>query len=103
MSDIKPAMTKEEWELPLPDQFNGYIDLDVSGVVDIVVSGPNDRHRLAAIMLYGQPFGFTREDVGFLRSTIRHFEEAGPASYGREEELRSLADRIEALLPPEGP
>lgn len=68
----------------------------------------SQRHALAALCLYGQPFGFTREDLQLLR------EEVEPAAcdravYPEEHErvskefahLRNLADRIAALLPPE--
>ncbi len=49
-----------------------------------------------------EPIGFTGEDVKRLRALIRRLEsEPEPYNLGREVELRSLADRIEALLPPE--
>lgn len=46
---------------------------------------PEMRHGIAAYALHGQPFGFTWADVDELRSEAR---------------FDSLADRIEALLPP---
>lgn len=56
------------------------------------------RHAQAAYNLFGQPFGFTREDVEMVRN------EAGNNSTGSADGAawNSLADRIEALLPPEG-
>ena len=54
-----------------------------------------EEHKLAALALYGQPFGFTRADVQMLRNLDR---------FGRTlvgDGARDLADRIEALLPPE--
>lgn len=57
-------------------------------------------HAWAALALYGQPFGFTREDVAAA------LHGAHWAGYGGDpdhiERLRSLAARIAALLPPEG-
>jgi len=47
------------------------------------------RHATAAILLHDQPFGFTREDVEYLRAgCMGHYN-------------NDLANRIEALLPPE--
>jgi hypothetical protein len=66
-----------------------------------VTLGNETRHKLAALALHGQPFGFTREDVDDCR-------EAGDAAtcgnalpddlWGR---MNNLAARIEAMLPPE--
>jgi hypothetical protein len=53
------------------------------------------RHGIAAFALWGQPFGFTREDVAELRMLATRNYEIDP------EALRSLAERISALLPPE--
>lgn len=50
-----------------------------------------DRHALAALCLHGQPFGFTQEDVD---AVLVAADEADM------DELQSVADRIEALLPP---
>jgi len=65
--------------------------------------GPEFRHGVAAQCLYGQPFGFTREDVTFLRDHAKEME--GEFGLGDNApmlvSLRSLAARIEALLPPE--
>lgn len=58
------------------------------------------RHALAALALHGLPEGFTREDVEELRWTAIHEESADYPIDGRVERLRSLAARIEALLPP---
>ena len=58
------------------------------------------RHAIAATALHGQPFGFTREDVALLRE---HFtwDVTCDVSEGAARSGTSLADRIEALLPPE--
>ena len=71
---------------------------------------PGDRHALAALCLHEQPFGFTREDVEVLRVAAPQHGEGcsatdlwpGPCDCGIEEGLlNSMADRIEALLPPD--
>lgn len=73
-----------EWALPPT-----FTDRDGSG-----------RHALAALALHGQPFGFTREDVAALWFVIQEREGLVGAP---QHTLRSLAERIEALLPPETP
>ena len=122
---MKPALTAEEWKFPRV-YFRGglYDDANVERAVPKVgsvcatlatfgvelVSTPNTiedpplwvwddswsvlirepvRHALAALSLYKQPFGFTREDVEHLRGGFHAHD------------FTSLADRIEALLPPE--
>ena len=71
---------------------------------------PSLRHALAALCLYGQPFGFTQEDVDALLSNL-HDDDCGAlwALYDHEctchrsptiARLQSLAARIAALLPP---
>ena len=73
---------------------------------------PSNRHALAALCLYGQPFGFTQEDVEFLCDwlTGEHdtaFEGDDEVDCGEMPEDRSkrlnLANRIAALLPPPAP
>lgn len=58
-------------------------------------------HAVAALALYGQPFGFTREDVKLLRDEAEGEWNGEQMDVGRR--LLRLADRIEALLPPEKP
>ena len=52
------------------------------------------RHACAALCLYGQPFGFTQEDVAGL---LDFEDEVGPGTF---ETIKYLAARIAALLPP---
>jgi hypothetical protein len=62
---------------------------------DRVLVPPPARPALAAFALAGQPFGFTGADVAALRAAaaaIQKPEMAGP--------LASLAERLEALIPP---
>ena len=133
MSDtLKPALTAEEWKSPKVmfrdgKYDEGYgIELIPTGdrryfverntwavVFDgswAVAMADETRHRLAALALHGQPFGFTREDVIALRHLAElDVEDEGPSGYGwRSDALlhsqslaASLAARIEALLPPE--
>jgi hypothetical protein len=128
MSDtISPALTPEQWETrdyrqparelddwaksqatePREDDATEYvakIGLSENGSVilmnrahDRVVVLPPARAVLAAFALLEQPFGFTQEDVAALRRAVER-------GSGKDESagavLRSLADRIGALLPP---
>ena len=95
MSEIKPALTAEEWKAGgwyVKPEY--HIWTECSGDC-----GVEDRHAMAATCLHGQPFGFTREDVIALRAMQDriNFEalDRGIPS------VKDLADRIEALLPPE--
>ena len=81
--EIKPALPAEEWAVYLgaPELVNRLIPA-------------GQRHGVAALALYGQPFGFTQEDVRLLANLCRR-ELDGPESDG----LDSLVNRIAALLP----
>lgn len=121
MSDsIKPALSPEEWRAgvirddegwacirnPQPGNPNG--DMPNNGWVRMSceecitwLHGPRwltRRHAVAALCLYGQPFGFTREDAEILREYADEIEDGFTR---RGATLRSMADRIAALLPPE--
>lgn len=73
-------------------------------------SAPADRHALAALCLYGQPFGFDAIDLASVGWAIRRLDKMlraegveFPASVLELQQLRSLASRIAALLPPPSP
>ena len=86
----KPALTQAEWE----DAFV-HLPITSKSCLEFYVCGPEASHGTAAECLYGQPFGFTWEDVALLR-------EEGSVGYPETGlRLRDLADRIEALLAPE--
>ena len=102
MSDeIRPALTPEEWG----HIQHGYPWNDGDGrtpaeraaqfAIDWAQEGKLD--KAAAAALHGQPFGFTREDVEFLREVV-FWESEDPAD---EQMASSLAIRIAALLPRE--
>ena len=116
---MKPALTPEEWgrvpEKPFPskarilDRGRVVTAAYVKGKptqVELVASG--DYAALAALCLHGQPFGFTREMVTLLRIKARHetihgvYTSAQADPYLPGVLIDMVADRIEALLPPEG-
>lgn len=95
MSEIKPALTPEQWERREASFFGINMRLEEDGVGFGVadcetIFDDEERHALAALCLHEQPFGFTRDDVDELWSAIANGWDG----------LKSLADRIEALLPP---
>ena len=105
MSEIKPAMTDAEWasarllSAGVCETVASVLTAsDVVGKRELGQPGSPDRltqyhHALAALCLHSRPFGFTLYDVRLLRHAADYAKPAHP-------ELRDLADRIEALLPP---
>jgi hypothetical protein len=112
MSDVAPALTPEEWARmggggkPKPND-EVFVEGDNICVVSDSgrVSAGYDRHALAALCLHGQPFGFTWEDVDLLVQ-LGGYEAPGFSPHYEDGRLlphpavKSLADRIAALLPP---
>ena len=111
MSEIKLALTKDEWRDPNSIVWGkasavypwitaeGSLSLECDDSFYHEELNAEQRLALAALCLHGQPFGFTREDLKGLR---RLMQREGPRIhlYGS---VTTLADRIEALLPPENP
>lgn len=113
---IQPALTVEEWReerfeplsvdcIAIHDDGDGleiviYPSADAlatrSGLIGKYKLSGVDRHALAALALFGQPFGFTHADVTNVRMMANedHWTDGGAA-------IRSAAERIAALLPPE--
>jgi hypothetical protein len=102
---IKNALTAEEWEQWTRDGMLICYRLAIT----VRSRGPDPaggvQHATAALALYDQPFGFKRDDAKYIRwyaDRIALPQEFG--GFGDDvTELLDLADRIEALLPPEGP
>lgn len=91
---IKPALTPEQWELQRqigPKHEEGHAG-------DFL-------HQMAALFLHGQPFGFTWADVDAIRDLLAEHEGDSfhPLPQDERDRVRSLADRIAALLPPREP
>lgn len=135
---ITPALTPAEWTTTTgseawggSDMLNG-VALIEAGIIQRWASGAitcNNEyeikrpHAAAALCLYGQPFGFTREDVELLRraaiglqqlladtpllldgattrTAVTAIAHSNAEIRDRLERYTSLADRIAALLPP---
>lgn len=91
--EIKPALTAEEWAevLGSPDPAHEHI-----------YGHPDDKpHRMAALCLHGQPFGFTHEDVRDLEDAASRVEYEDHMQAPLAARLDDLAARIAALLPPD--
>tara|TARA_Y100000310_G_scaffold219808_1_gene221245 strand:+ start:8817 stop:9161 length:345 start_codon:yes stop_codon:yes gene_type:complete len=112
VSTIEPALTAEEWAkvevrdgqtvMGVPDDYE--LPEEVNEAFEILVAHGVEARRIAALCLHEQPFGFTREDVTTLRQAeVVEFFDAGGIDIDPDAALtlKSLADRIEALLPPD--
>ena len=108
---IEPALSAEEWEAP-QDVVDGYIDLEVSGVVDVTIdSKRNPRGTRALIALLNHdlpdsdPRKITREAVELLRGIVadtREGEKLGERwGVFDPDAVERLADALEAYLKPE--
>lgn len=99
MSEIKPALTPEGWaeadRCGLP-----FVSDGASVAVGLTDDDGDSLHATAALALHGQPFGFTWEDVDALHLELAE-EWSGDTgeAFPHVARLRSLADRIAALLP----
>jgi len=108
---MKPALTREEWKEFVRE---GWVKIGVDLTVETSAhersgfwichsfgecaepSKGKERHALAALCLYDQPFGFTREHV----RALRDFGHYNQTSEDRNLALEALK-LMEALLPPE--
>lgn len=114
MSDeqIKPALTAEEaarraifaeWDsshsVPFLEIRDDHLYYDNSG--GEYGCEPIPAQKAAALCLYGQPFGFTQEDVQNLLALASGGEPFATPEKSPDEIIRSIASRIAALLPEE--
>lgn len=106
---ITPALTPEEWGGKAFGRhqyglgLRAYVEDDTTdGSVILVVNGewltPAERHKLAALCLWGTPQGFSYDDYLFLMQVAQDHRPQRPR---RAEHLERIAARIAALLPPE--
>lgn len=109
--NIQPALTPEEWaSVHVRDGAAEIVLQFEDGYREMY---PPTYHRIAALALYGQPFGLTHEDVTDEREAYtdavrlaRQAQDAGDEVtrlryVERARRHRHRADRIAALLPPE--
>ena len=121
-NDTPPALTAEQWDAQdyrqaardldqwaqreaAADDTTEYVaklGLSASGVViamnrahDRVLVPPPARPALAAFALAHQPFGFTSADVEAVVRAAERTDDAGSAG-----QLRAIAQRLQALIPP---
>jgi hypothetical protein len=91
---IPPALTAEEWRRVAehPQEY-------VSAEAQEAAVGVGSFHAVAAMALYGQPFGFDFTDRDRLREIADEIDRRGlPDAWS--DRLRDVAARIAALLPP---
>ncbi len=103
---IKPALTAEEWgRALLASSRLGALALTVGNRDDLAKPGTPEcvaafDHAKAALCLHEQPFGFTHEDVEFLRRVVILAASIAPGHEAYWSKAHNLASRIEALLAP---
>lgn len=110
MDEIQPALTAKEWaarRFQFETWGEAHAHSDGALTVRDTVNQPailrgEERQKLAALALHGQPFGFAWEDIDLLRSQAEteRLEGVAPHNEIRAEALDALAARIAALLPP---
>lgn len=119
--EITPALTAKQWEDgnqriyfreprergPKAGMDDGYgVERCKDGTLAVwddswgLTIPAENRHALAALCLYDQPFGFTQEEVQKMRDHADNAEATYPYAEGDLDWLRSIATRIAALLPP---
>ena len=114
--DITPALTPDEWaakqthcpdgQMCIAPHWNPKdnpgeylcIDAGVGSPEATARLGSDRRHALAALALYGQPYGFTWEDARLCRDIAAYLADKGLLIGSGE--LSTVAARIAALLPP---
>ena len=106
---MNPALTAAEWRVQLGDSNVGSHSPSLRERLELA-SYHADRtrkltltpHGLSALCLHGETHGFTRQDAENHRTCARSLPNA--AAYRTQATWHSsMADRIEALLPPEKP
>ncbi len=111
MSEIKNALSAEEWAGFIAGD-SDWVRPGTDGLVALSVGdglfNPWNADSLAAMALHEQPFGFTREDAERHRAYAQVKGDAAKQQRFKNHHLeeqagwhKSMADRIEALLPPE--
>lgn len=108
---ITPAMTSEEWAdfIARPIVRNGAISR-AADCCEPFADSPDRhddasfRHACAALCLYNQPFGFTREMVKALPTLLPTNADSYFEMLPTQQDVDlawAVVDRIEALLPPQ--
>jgi hypothetical protein len=105
-NDITPALTRAEWAAVLASREQ------LASIREQFFDLPFSGHALAALLLYEEPFGFSRQDVederevaDYCIAMTREHTAAGNLPVADTfrrlgERHRERADKIAALLPP---
>ena len=107
MSEIKAALTAEEWSWWYDEWKREEAVFSVTD--DQGYSAELPKHQIAALCLHDQPFGFTREDIEVLCNVLEDLDDKmqrGPEGIEiyvqpKYDAVASLSARISALLPPD--
>lgn len=108
MSEVKPALTPEEWIAVYDegvDLGSGYVICGYEDGLSIFewservgVSGERQCRAVAAVALRGQPCGFTHEMLEDVRNAAEDYRTHRREGMARA--MDAVADQIASLLPP---
>lgn len=112
---VRPALTPEEWAACEHQRSEGqpatfratggagvtFLDVEIDGSLELQVWG-EDRHAVAALALFHEPYGFTWADVDAMEAVYGHIISDMRPGFPAEQVERCyyLMARIVALLPP---
>lgn len=95
---VDAALSAEEWADKRARAAGGEARIDEDGALRAKGTfGVGERRALAALSLHGAPFGFTWDDVDFIRAAVLANDLHSPDDWFV---LQRIAGRIAALLPP---
>lgn len=102
--EIRPALTPEEWGAFLRGELHTeheHGDFATWFEYGHGATPALPAHAVAALALYGQPFGFTEEDVAMCEEQVTLFNGGdNEVDDAEADRWRLLAAKIRALLPP---
>lgn len=95
---VEAALSAEEWADQRARADGGEARIDDDGALRAEGAfGIGERRAVAALSLHGAPFGFTWQDVDFIRATVLADDLHSLDDWFI---LQRIGDRIAALLPP---
>ncbi len=109
--DIPTDRDAKEWTRVAPSSEPGKVyveefwaedfDKGITGGCASIHVHQRARHALAALCLYGQPFGFDATDLRLLNAVAGGIADMVGDTHPEVEALRVVAAKVRALLPPE--
>lgn len=102
--ELRPALTPDEWGAFMAGElFTEHERADFATWFEYVhgATPATPEHGIAALALYGQPFGFTQDDLQMCEEQVTLFNGGdNEVDDAEADRWRALAAKIRALLPP---